>query len=75
MQKKIIESYLDDGVWSDDVTSIFAFEVTHQATQVDTIERKGELDEDGYDENDEYWPDDDVDCKCNYELKPFSAEI
>lgn len=69
--EQTIKTYLDDGLWFDEVTNIFAFEATHQATQVDTIERKGELDEDGCDENDEHWPDNDIDYKCNYALEPI----
>ena len=72
--KEVIEGYLDDDLWSDEVTEIYAFDVTHRATAVDVVERKGELDEDGYDENDEYWSDNDVECKCGYQLKPFPAE-
>lgn len=69
--REVIEEYLIEGEWSDEVTGIFAFAVTHRATATDVVEKKGELDEDGYDENGEYWPDNDADCKCNYALKPI----
>ena len=72
--KKVIGEYLSEGEWSEEVTGVFAFVVTHRATAVDIIEREGELDDDGYDENDQYWPDHDIDCKCNYQLKLFPVE-
>ncbi len=73
--REVIKNYLDEDGWSNEVTGIFAFVVTHRATAVDVVEKKGERDEDGYDENGEYWPDNDIDCKCNHQMKPFSAEI
>ena len=72
--KKLIEEYLTEGEWNEEVTQVFAFVVTDRATAVNIIERKGELDDDGYDENDEYWQSHDVDYKCDYELRPFPVK-
>ena len=72
--KKVIKEYLSEDEWHEEVTQVFAFVVTDRATAVNIIERKGELDDDGYDENDEYWPYHGVDYKCDYELKPFPAK-
>jgi hypothetical protein len=67
-----IKGYLYDGEWDPDVKGIFAFDVTHRATEIDIVMRKGELDDDGYDENGEYWDSNAVDKKCNYRLMPIS---
>lgn len=69
--KSLIKDYLSDGGWSEDVVDIYAGEATHLVSEVERIDKVGELDEDGYDENGEYWVDDDVDCKCNYDLRPL----
>jgi hypothetical protein len=67
-----IEGYLDDVEWDEGVKGILAFDVTHRVSEVDILERKGELDDDGYDENGEHWPSSEVDMKCNYRLMPIS---
>jgi hypothetical protein len=72
--KETIQGYLDEDGWSEGVTSIFAFTVTHRATAVDVRELVGELDEDGCDEEGEYWESDEFDYKCNYELQPIKNE-
>ena len=69
--KSLIKDYLVDGEWSEQVVDIYAGEATHSVSEVERIDKVGELDEDGYDENGEYWVDDDVDCKCNYDLCPL----
>lgn len=69
--KSLIEDYLVDGEWSEQVVDIYAGEATHSVSEVERIDKVGELDEDGYDENGEYWVDDDVDYKCNYDLRPL----
>jgi|LakMenEpi03Aug12_release.lakeMendotaPanAssembly.Ray.scaffolds.fasta_scaffold962958_2 hypothetical protein len=69
--EKTIQAYLDDNVWFEEVTSVFAFMVTHRATEIDVVRPVGEIDEDGYDEVGEYWPDTDCQSKCNYALKTF----
>ena len=70
--EKVIQSYLQDGEWHEDVISVFAFTVTHRATEIDIVRPVGKIDpEDGCDEVGEYWPNTDCECKCNYALKPF----
>ena len=61
-----------DEFWSEDVDRICYGRVTHAATQVNRSDRPESLDEEGYDEDGEYWP---ADCefKCNYELLPIAA--
>jgi hypothetical protein len=61
-----------DEFWSEDVDRICYGRVTHAATQVDRIDRPESLDEDGHDEDGEYWPSD-CEFKCNYELLPLAA--
>jgi hypothetical protein len=69
--EKTIQGYLDDGVWFEEVTGVFAFMVTHRATEIDTVQLVGEIDEDGYDEAGEYWPSTDCEYKCNYAMQAF----
>jgi hypothetical protein len=66
--KDTIQDHLQEGEWSEDVGDVFAFTVTHKATQVDAKHPEGELDEEGCDENGDYWPSD-VDFTCNYALE------
>ena len=65
-----IKSYLDDGAWNEEVEWVYAGVVTHRVTAVDIIRRVGELDDEGYDENDEYW-EAEAEIKCNYALRPI----
>ncbi len=65
----IIPNYLDEG-WSEDVTGVFVGTITHAATMCDKVERAGEVDEHGYDEDGEHWPDPDWEYKCNYKMLP-----
>jgi hypothetical protein len=69
--EKAIQSYLDD-TWSDEVEGVFAFTVTAKATQVDVKHPKGELDEEGCDENGDYWSHG-IDFACNYALRPLAT--
>jgi len=73
--KDIIQDHLQEGEWSEDVGDVFAFTVTHKATQVDVKHPKGELDEDGYDENDEHWPNGVDDFTCNYALELLAGDL
>jgi len=68
--EKTIKAYLD-GEWLEEVTSVFAFMVTHRAAQIDVVRPVGEINEDGCDEAGEYWPNTDCEYKCNYALKTF----
>lgn len=68
--KKAIKAYVDDNEWCDEVTGVFGFVVTHQAAAINVAYPAGPLDEEGYDEDGEYWPDN---CgrKCDYALTPI----
>lgn len=72
--KIVIDSYLDEDGWDDEVQLICAGVVSHYVTETDRLDRVGELDEEGYDEAGEYWPEDDIDCKCGYALMPASED-
>ena len=67
-----IKASLQDDYWGEYVDQIFYGRVIAAATQVDRTEKPESLDEEGYDEDGEYWP---ADCefKCNYELLPIAA--
>lgn len=69
----IIPNYLDEG-WSEDVTGVFVGTITHMATMCDKVERSGEVDEHGYDEAGEHWPDPDWAYKCDYKMMPIDNE-
>ena len=58
--------------WFDEVEGVFAFTVTAKATQVDVKHPEGELDDEGYDENGDYW-ESGVDFSCNYALRPLTT--
>ena len=72
--KDIIQDHLQEGEWSEDVGDVFAFTVTHKAAQVDVKHPEGELDEEGCDENGDFW-DADVDFTCNYALEPLASDL
>ena len=69
--KEAIQSYLDDTLF-DEVEGVFVFTVMATATQVNVKRPEGELDDEGYDENGDYW-EVDVDFSCNYALKPLAT--
>lgn len=64
----IIESYLNEG-WHEGVEQIICGELTHTCEKVDVIVRpaEGEIDEDGYDCEGNYWGEE-FDYKCNYKM-------
>ena len=64
----IIEAYLDDG-WHEGVEQIICGELTHTCEKVDVIPRppEDEIDEDGHDEDCNYWADE-YDYICNYKM-------
>jgi hypothetical protein len=70
--ESLIKEYLSDDLWNEGVVDIYAGEVTHQVNEVERLERVGQLDDDGYDENGEYWGDSDIECKYNYALQPLA---
>ncbi len=69
--KELISEYLDDGEWSEEVVDIFAGTVDRHIVEVDQKHRAGKLDDDGYDEDGQYWPNNECDYTCNYELQPL----
>ena len=73
--KKVIKEYISsEGEWCDDVAGVFAFFVTHVATATNIKEKRGKLDDDGYDEEGNYWQSTEFDYTCNYELQEFPAK-
>ena len=68
----IIPNYLDEG-WSEDVAGVFVGTITHAATMCDKVERAGEVDEHGYDEDGEHW-DQGWEYKCDYKMLPVDSE-
>jgi len=72
--RDLIQDHLQEGEWSEDVGDVFAFTVTHKATQVDVKHPEGELDEDRCDENGDYWPSD-IDFACNYALELLAPDL
>lgn len=72
--KEVLKEYLSEGEWNEEVTQVFAFVVTDRVAAVNIIERKGELDDDGYDEEGNYWESAEFDYTCNYELQEFPAK-
>lgn len=71
--RDLIEEYLSDGEWNDQIDLISAGTVTHHVVEVDRKERVGELDDDGYDEAGEYWASNEYDYACNHELRPLDG--
>lgn len=65
-------SYYLDEFWDEQVTSVQVGKVTHITSQVDVRPRPddSEIDEEGCDQNSEYWGD--CDYKCNYVPTPIS---
>jgi hypothetical protein len=72
--ERIIDTYLDD-MWDDEVTDVLGGIITHQASMVNRMERPAD---DQLDENMSVggfgWPPG-MEYRCDYELKPFPAEI
>ena len=71
----IIEDCRDDGMWEDDMLDqIKCGESikTHKVVQTDVKIRPDNLDPDGYDEDDCYWPGD---CEyiCDYKMKEIKS--
>lgn len=67
-----IDSYLDEE-WNEEVLGVVAGVVTHLTVEIDRVDKIGKLDDDGYDEAGEYWPNNDCDYKCNHALKPLDT--
>jgi hypothetical protein len=70
-----IRTYLDDNQWFEEVEGVCAGTCTHVTRQCDVVEPVGDIDEDGYDEAGEFWPDQDAACKCDYKLTPIATVL
>lgn len=70
-QGNVIQAYLDDG-WDEEVENVVAGEVTHTCQKINIEHRPEKLDEDGHDEDGNYWAAE-WDYKCNYDLVPVAA--
>ena len=71
--KEAIQGYLSDGEWHEDVVCVVVGVVTHKAEAVNIQHPVGEIDDEGYDEAGEYWPDPDA-RYCDYALVPLEEE-
>ena len=70
-----IQSYLQDGEWSEEVQYVCAGVVGYSAQECDVLRPKGEIDEEGYDEDGEgRWESED-DIRCNYRLQPLFGAL
>ena len=68
--EEIIASYLDnDNTWPEpeEVAGIVCGVITERATICDNVNRPEKLDDEGYDEEGQYWPEE-IDHICNYEM-------
>lgn len=73
---EIIEECLDDGLWSDDMVNsieIGESEITHKVVQTNVKTRPDNLDEDNYDEDGFYWPDN-YEYICDYEMQKIKED-
>lgn len=66
--KRAIDDCLVDGYWIEDVFSVVVGEITGRAVKVNIEKRPSELDENGEDEEGNYW-DADMDEKHDVEIK------
>jgi hypothetical protein len=65
----IIQSYLVDG-WDEDVQQIIAGEVTRACEKINVEHRPEQVDEEGNDEQGNYWAEE-WSYKCDYDLLPL----
>ena len=72
--QKAIDDWLIDGTWHEDVFSITVGEVTGEAVKANIVQRPVELDENGEDEDGNYW-DVDMDEKHDVEIRPIATDI
>ena len=67
--KEIIASYLENNdEWPEEVTGILSGIITQKATKCDVLNRPEKLDNEGYDEDGQYWSEG-IDYICNYEMR------
>lgn len=64
----IIPSYLDHDGWYEEVKEIVVGKVTHNVIECDKEEPVGSIDEEGYDEDGDWWGTD-TDFRCNFKLQ------
>lgn len=65
-----IQNYLDDA-WDDDVINVVTGIITHEATQINRVDRPDDedLDEEGCDHDGYDWQE--FEYYCDYELQPI----
>ncbi len=69
-----LDAWRGEGDWPEEVTHIYAGEVTHLSTEIDRIDRPpSEQLIDGEDQEGRYW-EDHCDYVCNYALTPLPEE-
>lgn len=66
-----ISLYLDD-TWKEEVEQVVTGEVTQSAQCLNKERRPDSLDEEGLDENGDWWGDPDCEWKGNYTLEPLA---
>ncbi|MDK2679256.1 hypothetical protein ABMX64_20045 [Vibrio vulnificus] len=69
--KDAIVGHLDE-FWSEEVGRVQVGKVTQVTIQTDKRERPDDIDEEGCDQNGEYWGD--CDYKCNYITMPLITD-
>lgn len=70
--KDAIQAYLDADGWDEQVEQIIVGEVTGVSTQFDKREPQGEIDENGDDENGDYFGS--FDYICNYKIEDLKGD-
>ena len=64
-----IDSYLDE-TWDEAVEQVWTGEITGICKQVNREDRPNDIDEEGYSNDGEWWPDN-IDYRCSYALTPI----
>ena len=70
--RDVISSYMNDG-WDEEVVNIVAGKLTHTTLMTKKVDRPDAIDEDGWDQDGQYW-DDDWSYRCDYELLKLSQK-
>lgn len=68
--EETIRSYLEgnpDDRWPEEVVDIVSGIITERATQCELVDRPDEIDDEGYDEDEVFWPEG-MTHRCNYEM-------
>lgn len=69
--KKAILEYVDHGEWASEVEEVFVGIVTGVATATNIERPAGDLDEEGMDENGEWW-EEETSFRCYFEIQPMA---